>query len=99
MGPTDSQSSAAWVPRLLSFYRDEDCDAAGNVTGYENVAWGVRWYDGSVVTLEDVSTERPPAIRIWAGLDQAVTGLDALVCGFAPQRSVRESRATPNEVP
>jgi hypothetical protein len=86
----------SWVPRLLSFYRDEQVDGEEFVAGYRNVAWGVRWFDGSVVTLEDVSADRPPAIRVWPGLDEAIVGLDALVCGFAPQRSVREQRESMN---
>jgi hypothetical protein len=87
-------SPASWVPRLLSFYQDAVLDGEEVVAGYRNVAWGLRWFDGSVITLEGVSADRPPAIRVWSGLEEAIVGLDALVCGFAPQRAIRESRGS-----
>lgn len=87
---TERAHELSVVPRLLGFYRDAVPDGEDLASAYRTIAWGIRWFDGSVVTIEG-GADRPPAVTVWRDLEQAVTGLDAYVCGFAPQRAFRDS--------
>jgi hypothetical protein len=86
---TERARELAVVPRLLGFYRDAVLEGEDLASAYQTIAWGIRWFEGSVVTVEG-APDRPPAVTVWPDLDQAVTSLDAYVCGFAPQRALRD---------
>ena len=82
------EGHVAYMPRLLTFVRDvvEDDDY---VAGYVNMAVGLRWHDGTCVTVQDGAPGGPPTVAVWMNVEAALDGLDAYVSAFAPHRSLR----------
>lgn len=72
---TGSVPNAPVMPRLLSFYRDV-LDDAGTVTGWQTIAWGLAFGDGSVVSTP---VGPPISVTLWPCLEAAATALDAFV--------------------
>lgn len=82
------EGHVAYMPRLLTFVRDVVEDDV-YVSGYVNVAVGLRWHDGTCVTVHDGVPGGPPTVAVWSSVEAALDGLDAYVSAFAPQRALR----------
>lgn len=88
-------ADADYAPRLLAFYRDAYVGEDDYSAGYSRIAYGLRWRDGTCITMHEPLPGGPPAVTTWKSVDDALDGLDAYVCGFEPQRSAREGRQLP----
>jgi len=93
MWPSTDDREVTALPRLLAFCHDVIVDGDDYASAYRNVAVGVRWHDGTCVTMQDTASGGPPTVTVWSSVDDAIEGLDAYVCGFAPQRAARESHS------
>lgn len=75
MGQDSGTSSSYHVPRLLAFYQDL-WDDDGTALAWRPVAWGLRFADGSAIS---VNVEGKPSVTLWHSLEDAVEALDAYV--------------------
>jgi hypothetical protein len=73
--PGANASYSYHVPRLLAFYQDQ-WDEDGTALGWRPVAWGLRFADGSAVSI---SVEGKPAVTLWQSVEDATEALDAYV--------------------
>jgi hypothetical protein len=64
------------MPRLLAFYQETVDIAAGFVSGWQPVAWGLQMDDGTTVT---VAVDHPVRATLWHSVADATEGLDAFV--------------------
>ena len=75
------------VPRLLGFYQDEFLDSDDFAVGYSTIGYGIRWRDGTCITVCESSPGMPPSVTIWPSVTEAARRLDAYVSGLTPRRS------------
>jgi hypothetical protein len=75
MGQDSGTSPSFHVPRLLAFYQDL-WDDEGTALGWKPIAWGLRFADGSAIS---VNIEGRPAVTLWQSLEDATEALDAYV--------------------
>lgn len=75
MGQDSGTPPSFHVPRLLAFYQDL-WDEDGTAVGWKPVAWGLRFADGSAIS---VSIEGRPSVTLWQSLEDATEALDAYV--------------------
>ncbi len=75
MGQDSGTSPSYHVPRLLAFYQDL-WDDDGTAMGWRPIAWGLRFADGSALS---VNVDGKPAVTLWQSLDDAMEALDAYV--------------------
>ena len=75
MGQDSGNTSRYHVPRLLAFYQDL-WDEDGTPIGWRPIAWGLRFADGSAVS---VNIEGKPSVTLWHSVDDALAALDAFV--------------------
>jgi len=80
------EREVAYLPRLLLFVRDDVVD--DEVIGYRHVAVGLRWHDGTCVSVQDGAPGGPPSVTSWIDVAAAVDGMDAFVCEFNPARDL-----------
>lgn len=95
MGQDSGTSPGFHVPRLLAFYQDL-WDADGTVLGWRPVAWGLRFADGSALS---VNVEGKPAVTLWQSLDDAIEALDAYVDTPEPRTRYERERPLPPPPP
>jgi hypothetical protein len=81
MGKDPGTSPAYAVPRLLAFYRDL-WDEDGTAVGWEPIAWGLRFADGSALSI---SIGGPPSVTLWQSVEDATEALDAYVDTAEPR--------------
>lgn len=79
------EREVAYLPRLLLFVRDEVIDDG---SGYRHVAVGLRWHDGTCVTVQDGAPGGPPSVTSWIDVAAAIDAMDAYVCDFNPARDL-----------
>jgi hypothetical protein len=92
----DSGTSSRYnVPRLLAFYQDL-WDEDGTPVGWKPVAWGLRFADGSTVS---VNVEGKPSVTLWHSIEDALTALDAFVDTPEPRGSLDERLIRPDVAP
>jgi hypothetical protein len=75
MGQDSGTSPSYHVPRLLAFYQDL-WDDDGTAMGWRPIAWGLRFADGSAIS---VNIEGRPSVTLWHSLEDATEALDAYV--------------------
>jgi hypothetical protein len=75
MGQDSGTSPSFHVPRLLAFYQDL-WDDDGTAVGWKPIAWGLRFADGSAISI---SIEGRPSVTLWQSLEDATEALDAYV--------------------
>jgi hypothetical protein len=75
MGQDAGTSPSYHVPRLLAFYQDL-WDDDGTAMGWRPIAWGLRFADGSAIS---VNIEGRPSVTLWHSLEDATEALDAYV--------------------
>jgi hypothetical protein len=83
------------VPRLLAFYQDVVDEELGTPVGWQTIAWGLTFPDGSAVT---VPAEGPTAATVWHSLEDATKALDAYVDTPDP-RSRTDGPLSPTAAP
>lgn len=81
MGKDPGTSPSYAVPRLLAFYRDL-WDDDGTAVGWQPIAWGLRFADGSALSI---SIEGPPSVTLWQSVEDATEALDAYVDTAEPR--------------
>jgi hypothetical protein len=81
MGKDPGTSPTYAVPRLLAFYRDL-WDEDGTAVGWEPIAWGLRFADGSALSI---SIAGPPSVTLWQSVEDATEALDAYVDTAEPR--------------
>jgi hypothetical protein len=91
MGQDSGTSSRYHVPRLLAFYQDL-WDEDGTAIGWKPVAWGLRFGDGSAVS---VSIEGKPSVTLWHSVDDALAALDAFVDTPEPRAHLEDNVSSP----
>ncbi|MGH9209623.1 MAG: hypothetical protein ACRD2C_02975 [Acidimicrobiales bacterium] len=95
MGQESDTSSRYNVPRLLAFYQDL-WDDDGTPVGWKPIAWGLRFADGSAVS---VNIEGKPAVSLWHSVADALAALDAFVDTPEPRATLDERLAVPPPKP
>ena len=75
MGQDSGTSPSYHVPRLLAFYQDL-WDDDGTAMGWRPIAWGLRFADGSAIS---VNIEGRPSVTLWHSIEDATEALDAYV--------------------
>lgn len=75
MGQDSGTTPNFHVPRLLAFYQDL-WDEDGTALGWRPIAWGLRFADGSAISI---NIEGKPAVTLWQSLEDATEALDAYV--------------------
>ena len=75
MGQDSGTTPNFHVPRLLAFYQDL-WDEDGTALGWRPIAWGLRFADGSAIS---VNIDGKPAVTLWQSLEDATEALDAYV--------------------
>jgi hypothetical protein len=90
MGQDSGTSSRYNVPRLLAFYQDL-WDDDGTPVGWRPIAWGLRFADGSAVS---VNIEGKPSVTLWHSVDDALAALDAFVDTPEPRANLDERLIT-----
>jgi hypothetical protein len=99
MGKDSGSMPGFHVPRLLAFYQDL-WDEDGAAVGWKPIAWGLRFADGSAIS---VNVEGRPSVTLWNSLDDATEALDAYVDTPEPRthldRSQLERPAAPAPAP
>jgi hypothetical protein len=75
MGKDSGASPSYHVPRLLAFYQDL-WDDDGTALGWRPIAWGLRFADGSAIS---VNIEGRPSVTLWHSIEDATEALDAYV--------------------
>ena len=75
MGQDSGTSPSYHVPRLLAFYQDL-WDDDGTAMGWRPLARGLRFADGSAIT---VNIEGRPSVTLWHSIEDATEALDAYV--------------------
>lgn len=91
MGQDSGTSSRYNVPRLLAFYQDL-WDDDGTPVGWRPIAWGLRFADGSAVS---VTIEGKPSVSLWHSVEDALAALDAFVDTPNPRAHLDEQVVTP----
>lgn len=86
MGEESDSSSRYNVPRLLAFYQDL-WDDDGTPIGWKPVAWGLRFSDGSAVS---VNIEGKPSVTLWHSVEDALAEMDAFVDTPDPRSTLDE---------
>jgi hypothetical protein len=81
MGQDSSTSPTYAVPRLLAFYQDL-WDDDGTAVGWRPIAWGLRFHDGSALSI---SIEGRPSVTLWHSVEDATEALDAYVDTAEPR--------------
>jgi hypothetical protein len=81
MGKDPGTSPTYAVPRLLAFYKDL-WDEDGTAVGWEPIAWGLRFADGSALSI---SISGPPSVTLWQSVEDATEALDAYVDTAEPR--------------
>ncbi len=84
MGQDSGTSPTYAVPRLLAFYQDL-WDDDGTAVGWRPVAWGLRFHDGSALSI---SIEGRPSVTLWHSVEDATEALDAYVDTAEPRISL-----------
>lgn len=79
--PGTPTSYSYHVPRLLAFYQDQ-WDEDGTALGWRPVAWGLRFADGSAVSI---SVEGKPSVTLWQSVEDATEHLEAYVDTAEPR--------------
>lgn len=79
--PGTSARHSYHVPRLLAFYQDQ-WDEDGTALGWRPVAWGLRFADGSAVSI---SVEGKPSVTLWQSVEDATEALEAYVDTAEPR--------------
>jgi hypothetical protein len=92
MSQESDTSSRYNVPRLLAFYQDL-WDEDGTPAGWKPIAWGLRFGDGSAVS---VSIEGKPSVTLWHSVEDALVELDAFVDTPEPRRTLDGRAPDPN---
>jgi hypothetical protein len=72
------------VPRLLAFYQDM-WDDDGTAVGWQPIAWGLRFADGSAIS---VNVEGRPSVTLWHSVEDATAALDAYVDTAEPRTTI-----------
>jgi hypothetical protein len=75
MGQDSGTTPNFHVPRLLAFYQDL-WDEDGTALGWRPIAWGLRFADGSAISI---NIDGKPAVTLWQSLEDATEALDAYV--------------------
>ena len=75
MGQESGTSPSYHVPRSLAFYQDL-WDDDGTALGWRPIAWGLRFADGSAIS---VNIEGRPSVTLWHSIEDATEALDAYV--------------------
>jgi hypothetical protein len=75
MGQDSGTAPSYHVPRLLAFYQDL-WDDDGTALGWRPIAWGLRFADGSAIS---VNIEGRPSVTLWHSIEDATEALDAYV--------------------
>jgi hypothetical protein len=91
MGLNSGTSSRYNVPRLLAFYQDL-WDDDGTPVGWKPIAWGLRFADGSAVS---VNIEGKPSVTLWHSVEDALASLDAFVDTPEPRANLDERLVAP----
>jgi hypothetical protein len=91
MGQDSGTSSGYHVPRLLAFYQDL-WDDDGTALGWRPVAWGLRFADGSAISI---NVEGKPSVTLWHSLEDAAEALDAYVDTPEPRTHFDRPRQPP----
>jgi hypothetical protein len=95
MGKDPGTSPNYAVPRLLAFYRDL-WDDDGTAVGWQPIAWGLRFADGSALSI---SIEGPPSVTLWQSVEDATEALDAYVDTAEPRINLDRTLQAPLQQP
>jgi hypothetical protein len=95
MGQDSGTSPTYAVPRLLAFYQDL-WDEDGTAVGWRPVAWGLRFHDGSALSI---SIEGRPSVTLWHSVEDATEALDAYVDTAEPRISLERPLPPPPPPP
>jgi hypothetical protein len=87
MGKDSGATPGFHVPRLLAFYQDL-WDDDGAAVGWKPIAWGLRFADGSAIS---VNVEGRPSVTLWNSLEDATEALDAYVDTPEPRTNLDHS--------
>jgi hypothetical protein len=95
MGKDPGTSPSYAVPRLLAFYKDL-WDDDGTAVGWQPIAWGLRFADGSALSI---SIEGPPSVTLWQSVEDATEALDAYVDTAEPRINLDRTLPPPPPPP
>jgi hypothetical protein len=95
MGQDSGSTPDFHVPRLLAFYQDL-WDDDGTALGWKPIAWGLRFADGSAIS---VPVEGRPAVTLWQSLEDATEALDAYVDTPEPRTHLDPPKPPPPPPP
>ena len=95
MGQDSGSTPDFHVPRLLAFYQDL-WDDDGTALGWKPIAWGLRFADGSAIS---VPVEGRPAVTLWQSLEDATEALDAYVDTPEPRTHLDAPKPPPPPPP